>query len=188
MKIEANSVDAYLKKLPADRREAISKLRDVVKKNLPKGYEEGLQYGMIGYYIPLSDFPNTYNGQPLGVAAIASQKQHMAIYMMGLYSEPTTEKWFREAWKKTGKKLDMGKSCVRFKKLDDLPLEVIGEAIKRVPPQKFIELHEAVHGEGAARKKPAAAKKTASSKKTGAKNAAKRTGAKNAAKTAARKR
>ena len=171
MESKATTVDAYLKSLPAERREAISTLRDVMKQHIPEGYEEGMQYGMISYYIPLERFPHTYNGQPFSVAALASQKNHMAVYLMGVYSEPGGEKWFRELWAKSGKKLDMGKSCVRFKKLEDVSLEAIGAALERTPPEKMMAIHDAAHG-GAkkaaakgkraatvARKKPASRKK-----------------------------
>lgn len=147
MPSKAATVDEYLASLPADRREAIEAVRKVILKNLDKNYEEGMQYGMIGYYVPHRVFPAGYHcdpKQPLPFASLASQKNHMAIYMMGLYGSPEEEAWFREAWAATGKKLDMGKSCVRFKKLEDLPLEVIGKAIKRVPAKKYIERYEAV--------------------------------------------
>jgi hypothetical protein len=117
-------------------------VREVVLENLPEGYEEGMQYGMIGYYVPLERYPNTYNKQPLTVAALASQKNYMSLYLMGVYGDPRTREWFEERFAASGKKLNMGKSCVRFRKLDDLPLEVVGEAIARIPPNEFIEHYE----------------------------------------------
>ena len=147
MQSKAKTVSEYLANLPADRREALQAVREVVLKNLSKEYEEGMQYGMIGYYVPHSVYPPGYHcdpKQPLPFAGLASQKNHMSIHLMCLYSDSDLEAWFREVWAKTGKKLDMGKSCVRFKKIDDVPLKVIGQAIKRVPAKKFIEHYESV--------------------------------------------
>jgi hypothetical protein len=132
----------YLASLPADRREAISKVRATILKNLPQGYEESIQFGMIGYGIPLSRYPNTYNGRPLEIAALANQKNYMALYLMAVYASPAIETWFKDEWAKTGKKLDMGKSCLRFKKLDDLPLELIGRTIAKVKPEDYILFYE----------------------------------------------
>ena len=143
MQSDASSVEEYLASLPEDRREAISAVRDVVNANLPKGYRESMAFGMIGWGIPLEDYPDTYNGQPLGIAALASQKNHMAIYLMGLYGSEPEEAWFREEYAKRGLKLDMGKSCVRFKRLDQVPLDVIGEVIAKIPPDLYIERYEA---------------------------------------------
>jgi hypothetical protein len=172
MRIQASSIDEYLKKLPADRREAISKVRDVVRANLPAGYVEGLQYGMISYYIPLETFSNTYNGYPLATVSIASQKNHMAVYLMGLYADAGGEQWFRDAGAKSGaKKLDMGRACVRFRKLEDISLDTIGAAVKRVTPQKFIEAHNKVHGDKLPKK--VAAAKRAIATRAGAKSSAK---------------
>lgn len=146
MKSGATTVKKYLAELPAERRAAIEAVRAVINKNLPAGYEEGMQYGMIGYYVPHSVYPPGYHcdpKQPLPFASIASQKNHMALYLMCIYGDEAQKQWFVEAWKKTGRKLDMGKSCVRFKKLDDIPLDVVGKAIKRVPVKKFIAFYEA---------------------------------------------
>jgi hypothetical protein len=132
------TISEYLSSLPEDRRIAIQAVRDVVNRHLPAGFEEGLAYGMIGWYVPLSTFPDTYNRQPLGLASLASQKNHMALYLNNVYGDPETEGWFRERWATTGKKLDMGKSCVRFRRLDDLPLDVIGETIGRVTLDGFL--------------------------------------------------
>ncbi|MEO8701592.1 MAG: DUF1801 domain-containing protein [Kofleriaceae bacterium] len=147
----ATTAAAYLAGLPADKRTVISTVRDVVNANLPDGFVEGIQYGMLGWYVPLEDYPDTYNGQPIGIAGLAAQKNYNALYLMSVYGDPATETWFKAAFKQAGKKLDMGKSCVRFKQLDDLPLAVIGEAIGRVSVAKLIELHDSVHG-GSARK------------------------------------
>ena len=145
MQSKAKTVDAYLDGLPDDRREAISAIRKVILKYLPRGYEEGMQWGMIGYYVPHSIYPAGYHCQPdepLPVASLASQKNHMAFYGFGLYIDEEQARWFVEEWKKAGKKLDMGKSCVRFKKLDDVALDVIGRAIKRLPVKQYIAQYE----------------------------------------------
>ena len=143
MHSDAGTVVEYLAALPDDRREAIGAVRDVVNANLPEGYEESMAFGMIGWGIPLEDYPETYNGQPLGIAALASQKNHMAIYLMGLYGSEPEEAWFRDEYAKRGIRLDMGKSCVRFKRLDQVPLDLIGEVIAKIPPDRFIERYEA---------------------------------------------
>lgn len=146
MQSQANSVDQYLAELPADRRQALAAVRAVILKNLPTSYEEGMQYGMIGYFVPHSVYAAGYHcdpKQPLPFAGLASQKNHMSIHLMCIYGDPEHAAWFRQAWAKTGKKLDMGKGCVRFKKIEDVPLNVIGEAIRRVPAKKFIEHYEA---------------------------------------------
>lgn len=148
------TVAQYLKQLPADRRAELARVRDVVNANLPEGYEEGIQYGMIGWYVPLARFPDTYNGQPLGIAALASQKQYMALYLNGVYADPALEAWFKRAFAASGKKLDMGKSCVRFKTADALPLDVIGETIAKVPVEALLAKYTAV--KGAAKKQPSA--------------------------------
>ena len=143
MRSDAPTVDAYLAELPAERREPIAAVRSVILEHLPDGFEEGMQYGMIGYYVPLERFPDTYNGEPLSVAALASQKRHMALYMMGVYG--ADDEWFRERWEATGHKLNMGKSCVTFRRLDDVPLDVVGEAIARTSVDDLIAAHERAH-------------------------------------------
>lgn len=147
MQSRATTVKDYLASLPEDRREALEAVRKIILKNLDKDYEEGMQYGVIGYYVPHRVFPAGYHcdpKQPLPFAGLASQKNYMSVYL-GCYGSPELEKWFREAWAKSGKKkLDMGKSCVRFKKIDDIPLDVIGQAIKRMPLKKFLEMYETV--------------------------------------------
>ncbi len=158
MKSAATTVEAYLATLPEDRRTAIEAVRKVILDNLDEGYEEGIQYGMIGYYVPHRVYPAGYHcdpKQPLPFAALASQKGHMSLYVMCIYGHDGLRSWFEDAWAKTGKKLDMGKSCVRFKKLDDLALDVIGEAIRRVPARKYVEYVESARTTaGAARAKP----------------------------------
>jgi hypothetical protein len=143
MHSDATSVEEYLASLPDDRRTAISAVRDTVNANLPDGYVETMAFGMIGWGIPLEDYPNTYNGQPLGIAALASQKNHMALYLMGLYSSEPELEWFKRQYADRGLKLDMGKSCLRFKRLEQVPLDVVGEVIAKVPPAAFIERYEA---------------------------------------------
>ncbi len=141
MKSTAITVEEYLQKLPADRREAISAVRKVILANLPKGYVECMSYSMIGYVVPHSLYPAGYHCDPklpLPYVNLGSQKNHMALHVMTVYGDPAMEKWFRKAWTATGKKLDMGKCCVRFKKLEDVPLEVIGQIIARVPVKEYI--------------------------------------------------
>ena len=138
--------EQYIDSLPPERREAIRTVRDVVRRNLPDGFEEGMEFGMIAWYVPLQRFPNTYNGRPLGLAALASQKSHMALYLNSVYGDRDTEAWFKERYAETGKKLDMGKSCLRFRRIDDLPLEVIGETISRVNLDEFLAHYEEARG------------------------------------------
>ncbi len=134
----AQTPDEYIAALPDGRREAVVTVRDVVRRNLPPGFEEGVSYGMIGWYVPLERFPDTYNGQPLGLAALASQKNYMSLYLNNVYGDPATETWFRQRYAASGKKLDMGKSCVRFKRAEDLALDVIGEAIARTDLESYL--------------------------------------------------
>jgi len=141
MRSDATTVPAYLGGLPDDRRDAIGTVRQVVLDHLPSGFEEVMQYGMISYVIPLTRYPDTYNGQPLAVASLANQKRYMAIYLMGVYGEQGAEQWLRERWP-GDKKLDMGKSCLRFRKVDDLALDLLGEAIARTSVDDFIAIYE----------------------------------------------
>jgi hypothetical protein len=148
MQSKAKTVKEYLKELPLERKEAIEAVRKVILKNLPKGYEETMGYGMINYVVPLKVFPEGYLGQknvPLGYAALASQKNHMAIYLFSIYGDKKSQGWFHTAYKKTGKRYDVGKSCVRFRKLDDLPLDLIGEAVSKWPMRKNIEIYKKYH-------------------------------------------
>ena len=140
------SVRDYLASLPAGRRAALEAVRKVILKNLPKGYEEGIQYNMIGYYVPHSVYPSGYHcdpKQPLPFASLASQKNHMAVYLGCVYCDPEGKERFVREWKATGRRLDMGASCVRFRKIEDVPLEVLGAAIKRVTVKKYIAFYEA---------------------------------------------
>ena len=143
MQSKATTPEEYLDELTDERRAAISAVRDVVLENLPDGYEEMMEFGMITYAVPLSVFPKTYNKKPLMYAALASQKRHMALYLTNVYGDGSLEAWFRERYLATGKRMDMGKSCVRFRKLDDLPLELVGETIAKTPLDEFLEIYRA---------------------------------------------
>ena len=142
MRSEARTVEEYLAELPEERRKTLAKVRAVIRRNLPRGIVERMNWGMISYEIPLKTYPDTYNGQPLMYAALASQKNHMAVYLSGICSDSRQRKWFESAYRKSGKKMDMGKSCVRFKKLEDLPLELVGEAISRQSLEQFVSMYE----------------------------------------------
>jgi hypothetical protein len=155
----ARTVDEYLQSLPPDRRAALSAVRDVINARIPPGFEEAMGYGMMGWQVPLSRYPDTYNGMPLAYAGLAAQKHYNALYLMTVYGHHPTEEWFKAAFAKAGKKLDMGKSCVRWKTLDDLPLDVIGELVSRVTVDEYIARVEAV--QGSARKERAASKAAA---------------------------
>ena len=141
MQSKAKTVEKYISELDDSRRDAISTVRNVVLENLPDGYEEMMLFGMITYAVPLTVLPDTYNKQPLMYAALASQKRHMALYLTNVYGNESMENWFRERYRATGKRLDMGKSCVRFRKLDDLPLGLVGEAIAKTPIEEFIDIY-----------------------------------------------
>jgi hypothetical protein len=170
MMSKAKTVKQYLAELPADRRKAIQAVREVILKNLDKDFEEGMQYGMIGYYVPHRVYPPGYHcdpKQPLPFTCLASQKNYMSLYMMCLYAGGELEKWFRAEWAKTGKNLDAGKSCIRFKKLDDLPLDLIGKAIARISAREFIRFYESAVKNAGGERKAAAAE---NAKKQGATN------------------
>jgi uncharacterized protein YdhG (YjbR/CyaY superfamily) len=143
---KATTVDDYLDELPEERRAVIAKVRDVIRKNLPKGYEERVDYGMISYDIPLSRYPDTYNKKPLSYVGLAAQKNHYAVYLLGTYGSKEEEAQLRQAFEKIGKKPDIGKSCVRFKKLEDIPLDEIGKLIKGVPVDEYIRRYEKARG------------------------------------------
>jgi uncharacterized protein DUF1801 len=155
MKNSATTVEEYLQGLPTDRRAAISAVRKVILASLPKGYVECMSYGMIGYVVPHSLYPAGYHCDPklpLPYAILGSQKNHMALHLMTVYGDPAMEKWFRNAWATSGKKLDMGKACVRFKKLEDVPLDVVGRIIARVPVKDYIARVEKMIGASASRR------------------------------------
>jgi len=141
------TVAAYLNALPAERRKSIEVLRQTIAKNIDKTFEEGIQYGMIGYYIPHSVYPDGYHvnpKEPLPFAQIASQKNHIGLYLFCVYQDDDLHEWFVDAWKKSGKKLDMGKACVRIKSADDAPLDVIGKLFKRVKARAYIKHYESL--------------------------------------------
>jgi hypothetical protein len=168
MQSKAKTVSDYLASLPADRRAALEAVRKVIRRNIDPTYEESMGYGMMGWAVPHSVYPAGYHcdpAQPLPFAGLASQKQYMSLYLMCIYYKSGDESWFREAWARTGKKLDMGKCCVRFKSVDDLALDVIGAAIKRMPARKYIALYESTRreagsGKATRRSKPAAKPKS----------------------------
>ena len=143
MKSSATTVDEYLEELTPERREAVSAVREVVLANLPDGYEERIDFGMIAYVVPLKRYPKTYNGHPLSYAGIASEKSYVSVHLMNIYGDPETQRWFVDSYETTGKRLDMGKSCVRFRRLDDLPLDLIGEVVARTPMEEWIRRYEA---------------------------------------------
>ena len=138
MKSESTTVADYLAELPPERRQSIEQVREIILKNLPEGYEEVMNWGMITYQVPLEIYPDTYNKKPLMYAALANQKNHMAVYLTGIYMDEKLNQEFEDSYKKTGKRYDVGKSCVRFRKLDDLPLPLIGESIKAMEMKEFV--------------------------------------------------
>lgn len=146
MQSKAATVEEYIKELPEERQEAVTKLRKEIKKNLPKGFSEGMGYGMIGYCVPHSLYPAGYHCDPklpLPFMNIASQKNFIAVYHMAVYAEPNLLKWFTDAYAKAGVgKLDMGKSCIRFKKPENIPYKLIGELASKVTVEKWIEYYE----------------------------------------------
>ena len=193
MQSKAATVAEYLKSLPEDRRRAVEAVRDAFRRHLDKDIEEGMNYGMIGWFVPHRVFPQGYHcnpKQPLPFAGLASQKNHLSLYLMWTYEDTEEEAWLRDAWTKDGRKLDMGKCCIRFKKLEDVPLEVVAEAVRRMPAKKFVAWYEALldprtgkaksTGAAASAKKPAkAATKSAPAKPAPAKKtASKKAGAK----------
>jgi len=148
MQSKALTPDAYMSEIPADRQKAFTKLRSVIKKNLPKGFSEVMGYGMMGYAVPHSTYPAGYHcnpKDPLPFMGLASQKHFIAVYHMGIYADPALLKWFTAAHAKASpKKLDMGKSCIRYKKPDDIPFELIGELASKMTPDEWIAMYEKV--------------------------------------------
>jgi len=138
----ATTVAQYLAELPADRRKELATVRKLILKHLPKGYQETMGWGMISYGIPLADYPNTYNGQPLCFIALAAQKNFSTIYLMGAYASTPEYRALKAAFEKAGKKFDMGKSCLHFKRADDLELQAVAKVIAATPPKKFIAYFE----------------------------------------------
>ena len=159
MQSKASTVEEYLASLPPDRRAAIRAVREVILKNLDKDYEEGMSYGMIGYYVPHRVYPAGYHcdpKQPLPFACLGSQKNYMSLHLMSVYGGEHA-RWFQGELAKTGKKLDMGKACIRFRKIEDLPLALIGKAIKRVPARTYVEYSEAARARAKKARRPVAA-------------------------------
>ena len=150
MHSDASTVDEYLAELPEERQEAIAAVRNVILEHLPKGYEEVMNWGMITYQVPLEVYPDTYNKKPLMYAALAAQKHHMAVYLTAIYMSEEASQAFEAAYRATGKQYDVGKSCVRFKTLDDLPLNLIGQSIASLSMTEFVKRVKAV---GLARKR-----------------------------------
>jgi hypothetical protein len=141
---DAATVDEYLAGLEPDRRDTVRAVYDVVHAAIPPGYQEGIAWGMITWSVPLEHYPDTYNGQPLAYASLAAQKRHFALYLMGLYSDPVREDEFRSRWEATGRTLDMGKSCLRFRSLDDLDLDLVRETLASMPVDEFVATYERV--------------------------------------------
>lgn len=156
MQSKASDVASYLKELSSDRRSAIEAVRAVILKNIDSGFQECMQYGMIGYSVPHSIYPNGYHcdpKQPLSFAALASQKNYMSLYVCSAYGDPEIDQWIRSEFQKAGKKLDMGKCCIRFKSIEDLPLEVIAQLFKRITLVEYVNRYEAMLRESRAEKK-----------------------------------
>lgn len=187
MRSQATTIEAYLQSLPDDRREAVQAVRDVVNRNIDKQFAEGMQYGMPAWFVPHSVYPAGYHcdpKQPVPFVSVASQKNHLAIYMFCIYCLPGEAEWFAQQWKATGKRLDMGKGCVRFKRLEDVPLDLVGEAVRRATITRFLEHYESVvkpgarsggasKGSGKTASKKTASKKTGSKKTSSKKSASK---------------
>ena len=172
MKSKATTVKEYLASLPEDRRKGIEVVRKVILKNLDKHYEESMLWGMIGYAVPHRVWPTGYHcdpSKPLMMAALSSQKNNLTVYLMSVYSDKAERAWFQKAWANTGKKLNMGGSCIRFTKVDDAALDVIGEAIRRTPAKAYVEhyvktLASTGRGPNGKKIKPAAAAKKVAKK------------------------
>lgn len=148
MQFEAQSPEDYISQVPEERQDSLKKLRQVIKDNLPNGFEEGMQYKMIGYYVPHSVYPDGYHCDPktpLPFMSFASQKNSVNLYHSGIYANPELQKWFVTEYPKHCKrKLDMGKSCIRFKKMDDIPFELIGELTRKMTAKEWISIYETV--------------------------------------------
>ena len=163
----ASTVAQYLAALPAERRAALRAVRQVINENLPEGYEEGMQFGMIGWYVPLSLYPAGYGENPkvpLPFVALASQKSGMVLHFLCFYGHPTLSTWFTSEYQKSGKKLDMGKGCVRFQKLQDLALDVVGRTVARVSAEEHMANYQATRallgkGKSSAKKTKSAVKR-----------------------------
>lgn len=140
----AKTVAAYMTELPPDRRAELSRVRQVLRKHMPRGYKEGMGWGAITWSVPLKVYPDTYNKQPLCYAALAAQKNYLSVYLMCVYGDKSRSARLQSGFKAAGKKLNMGKSCIRFQKADDLALDVIGELVAGVPMDKYIAIAKSV--------------------------------------------
>ncbi len=172
----ATTVTEYLASLSPERRDAVNAVRKAINRVLPKGYQEGFQFGMVSWFVPLSTFPAGYGGnakQPLPLVSLGSQKNYMALYMICFYGQPALLDWFNAQYKKSGKKLDMGKGCLRFKALPDLALDVVEGTIARIPVAEYTAGYQAMRDamkKGKAKAKPAT--KSAPAKKAPARRKA----------------
>ena len=146
MQLTATSIEAYLEEIPKERKEAFTKLREIILENIPKGFAEQMSYGMIGYVVPHSIYPRGYHCEPklpLPFISIASQKNYFALYHMGVYANPKLLNWFVGEYPKHSKqKLDKGKSCIRFKKIDQIPFELIAELVQKIAVEEWIACYE----------------------------------------------
>jgi hypothetical protein len=146
---KAATVADYLAELPADRRDELERVRNLINSALPDGYREGMGYGMIGWVVPLERYPDTYNKQPLAYAALAAQKNSNSLYLNCVYASKERSERLKAAFAAAGKKLDMGKSCIRFKKAEDLALDAIAEEIASTAPDEYIRIYEEARTSGA---------------------------------------
>jgi len=144
MRSDAGTVEEYLESLQPERREVVSAVRDVINEALPPGYVEGIAFGMIGWSVPLERFPDTYNGQPLCYVALAAQKRYYSLYLNSVYAGSVEQEALRRRWETTGRKFDMGKSCIRFTTLDDLDFDLVSEVVASTPVDEFIQVYEQV--------------------------------------------
>lgn len=179
----AATVRDYLASLPEDRRALLERVRTEFRRHLPRGFEEGMQYGMIGWFVPHSRYPAGYHcdpKQPLPFAGLASQKQHCSLYLMGLYLDPELRDRFEKAWTATGRKLDMGKACVRFKRFEDIAFDALGAALAALSVDRYIERYEASRP---AAKKPNARKPEEAKRTAGGAPAARKTARKTTTRT-----
>ena len=142
-KASATPVATFLAQLPAERRKEVERVRDLVRKHLPKGYEEAVSKNMLVYQVPFERYSDTYNGQPLWYAALASQKSGLSLHLMPVYGDPASAERLKSGFKAAGKKLDMGKACVRFQKADDLALDAIAGVVASVPMDRWIQIAQA---------------------------------------------
>jgi hypothetical protein len=192
MQSKATTVQQYLAELPADRRAQLNAVRAVIKKNIDKGFKEGVGYGMIGWSVPHSIYPPGYHCDPktpLPFAGMAAQKNHLSLYIMCVYFEGGEHDWLRQQFAKAGKKLDMGKSCIRFQKAEDLHLEAIGQVFKRTTVKKYVEMYEkslSLHS-GKSKGKGKSAKSAGAASKKSAKTAPKKSSQKAASAAPKRK-